>query len=1417
MMKKNKDNKTKKIKNPKRFKTRFYLGAGLAVLGVASLGLLSVSFSNNKVSKTENSRINYYANETINFPSGFDSWNENYESYIISDTFVDESYGSGWYNNKIISQDDFNNQYKSYFNLIFNNRPVSFHRRGGIGYWKRNYGWYSGDKQSIWDIDLWEKDIDYTFSQALDWQQNQIQWKRGTAPYWNQHLISNPELSSANLKLTKSEFADSFITISFGTSEYETMYYDRYDSKPDDIFDLSSNQKDIPKKFYLSNFKNFYKLTGKAEQRQRELESDYPNGNILTRYYGFWLYSFYDVFDCTEDFLKFQPMGITLDRIKATFYLSENRQDEVNNLINLMRNKIGNSIVLYSDTGWENGGLKQNISSGTNPPNATTNIYKLNSIIENKWSELDTKNYNFLIQAGNNQFDLYIKVPSIENNARDSLKLIKSNINIDWKNSALLQDFLDSLNIQKRFKIIPSKVFGYDNSIGKYKYKKDEPYKLVAGGSPQDWGTWIYHGTIKLNFLSSKKNNEILFVDDNKVDVLNNKFEIDLRDYMSQKQQPDSNEVIEERKNEYLIEIKTYNQDSNGNNTSVKHINKIKIIIQSFANDFDVSYFGWNPEFNPEQRLLIEPFLKDSNGDILLDENGNKVQNPKYDALIDPKTGTKKELIWVKNRSVPSNFKDYISFLPDPLNANGDFIFNSNLEIQNPNYVNGFLAEASVIPKGINISNVSNYFNGNYVLGKIEPNRSWITEPKNVKFGTENDYISNAGVYFASAKHSQKDKFATIKLIGFGNVAWDGINPPGLFSEQYIDNSSYGWLPFWDSYQGKHLKNYLIKSEKFSDEKINALTYPEVISYWKSYVSKVVVSQAIENNNTINVVLNETKIKNYALNFNQSEFNPSPADLRSFLGDFEKKEFVQPMWKFYGKEQDSSIIEFSFKLFNTTINQNILPEKIFVDVIFKNQIKSGELINLKVDKTYLQQIINSNTKQDFLENWDIFVDKKKLFISSDKNIDKVDFEISYDHNLDKVILRLFIKKDFENQFHLNEYKFFFEPNFLENGNYGIFENLPNKFNLSSLFKNENEIVEKIKQFANENIKDFVLNDDYTFIYDKSLLKNLVVPAVITNSNPFVLRVQFKTLKDNLSGYKVVKIYNQLDVDTIPNVPDYDLSKIKINDLEYHFDSVAELKAKLVSDLNQELKQYNLKLDQSVEIRNLDAILDTLFISAGKYSVDLKIVPKIGGLNNHISVKLTNTTKIGYGFDLSKIKIDNLVLQKLTKPDAMLSAINEHLSQQIFNIYNIKKEELKIGLIYINDSNEALWIDYSSTKFLRMLVEKNPPEWQIEKQLIIRDKNDTFTYEQSTKKIIWKNNSKFKNQISFSVLNSSNPDVPYDPDKDDIWDKEVIDDSNLNETSRVWKIVLGSLAAILLISVAATTTVLYFRKKSKKIK
>lgn len=1099
-----------------------------------------------------------------------------------------------------------------------------------------------------------------------------------------------------------------------------------------------------------------------------------------------------------SDLRSFDVEDVQLELLSLNLngYVKIDREQYINAIASSMSNRFPTSMKMLVDDGAnnDNGGIHNGWEKNDlTIANGGTSTYKkwinqMNEYWNQVYSDQSSNITKTFIQAApfynvasdGNSFDLYLKVKSV-NYSQPQLKLIRQNIKIDFANSELYENWVANQSFNSRLKIIPSLWFRYDN--GRYVYKDDAPEIVdkgdVANGG-NNGGKVIYHAPVKIDFTTTSKEDEVLFVNEQKVDVLNKRFTLDLNDEIT-KIINDDGSITEERKNEYQIKLVKYNQQ-NGVNVSEKTIFTKTIVIESYINDYQISYFGWNPEINSEQKKLIQEFLLDSSGQPLKDENGNQIKNPNYDPKIDPATGVKKQLVWVNKKVDYQN----ISFLPDPIDSNGRKVFDSEGVI-NSSKAFGFLAEAFVIPKGITVSDPGSLFGGQgapYKYSFLENVKNeWINNFSTKYYGSEETYLSDAGVYiFANNKHKN---MSTVKLVGYG----EKNSPYDLFTDTYANSSQYGWSPFWDSYQGKHLKQFLIENKKYTQEQIDQLNYLEVIHFWKQYVVSIISKELDPNKKIIRPILNVQKLKEYAKSVNQADFRPSEEMLNSWLGDFEHKDKSQ----MFANVFDEYNVQVLYRLKHTSNVGNYVfePSEKVIGVTFKDSpnCDNKEILELSLNKEYVQEVIKNTSLDEFYDKGSQIFNKK--LVLTNINVDKIYYAVTITPQ-NKVKFNFYPFDGNKYCLRAEDKIAYFDNDFISgNGLINIFkEFVEQEFNIKYLNPTTQQIKEKITKFIKSKMNKYVLGKDYVINFPSDEEIETIRPLrdqTYAKPERIVIRLRLGPEAKNIYyGTKDLEVFNYSKY--IPNIDN--LSKVILSPLEYAFDEPSLLKEAFVKDLNNQLLKYNLELNENVIIYNLDAIIDAFFIRVGKKTMTLKIESLLDGFGGATTIQLTNTTTKAMEVDLSKFKFTPLEMQ-LTKKEDIINEINKYLNENIYSIF--EKEDIEL---YALINNEEVSID--SYEFLRSLVAKNPPAWEIRQNVIIKGKAENL-----------------KNSTSFNIINKSG-EQDYDPDKDPEWNKP--NKNNYKNISAQTKLkIVGIFTFVIVSSISLLSYRRWLKGTSKKVK
>ncbi|AHF57510.1 Mbov_0399 family ICE element protein [Spiroplasma eriocheiris] len=318
--------------------------------------------------------------------------------------------------------------------------------------------------------------------------------------------------------------------------------------------------------------------------------------------------------------------------------------------------------------------------------------------------------------------------------------------------------------------------------------------------------TLIYHTTVSTEFDAKLDDNnkpvELMTVNGEQVPVLDNKFTMTLKDNRTVIPPSESkSKGSEPAMNVYNISL--IRKSGPGAQYNVK------VVIDNLIPTLQLKWYAWDPKNHPDQNTLITPTLPDGK------------PNPKYDPEINPKTGTKTQIIWVKRKS------DY-AFALDPLDNQGQFIKNK------ADFDEGFISEGSVSGKGVKenfdptkVKTIER--EGADKNNQLEPYANPNASQKKCQISNQDLYWSNSGLwhYIITTEDDQKyEKFV--------NIGPTFENKYPRFLDTLPDNIA---VDFWTTIHGLHLKNYLMTYYNFDSKAIQNLSFEQTVAYWKEYVS----------------------------------------------------------------------------------------------------------------------------------------------------------------------------------------------------------------------------------------------------------------------------------------------------------------------------------------------------------------------------------------------------------------------------------------------------------------------------------------------------------------------------------------------------------------------------------------------------
>ncbi|WP_341488221.1 Mbov_0399 family ICE element protein [Mesomycoplasma ovipneumoniae] len=915
-------------------------------------------------------------------------------------------------------------------------------------------------------------------------------------------------------------------------------------------------------------------------------------------------------------------------------YLSDLRQNFNNSIIK------NNQISIKIETNQQNNNEIQSFS--------LTSSQKGLKEIEKKVAEFSSelfkkgKKYNADLHfnvIGDTQIEFFIRFKHPQD---------KNFYNFQLNNKVNVRPFFENNDkFWKRLTIIPGNI--YDSKT--YESKINEPVKIsepksetIEGGVRKIYGgKWEYHNKIKLNFITNPDENEILYVNGNPVDVLDLNFDYDLEDLrLEQKNQQNST-------NSYKIEIKKFKKDNKiQDNSELVAIYEIEFVIKAANSIMDIKWFAWDPKNNKDQQKLIEPYLKDKNDQIIYDQFGVKVKNPEYDPLIDVKTGTKKQIVWVSTGKNPNSIPENSNFaqLPSEISR-----FNLGLESEF-----GFIAEASVSGKGANIVLNSNPENDKvssfrYLVDSDNSENFEILNKngqKSEKFditNSANKYFSMGGVWLFSSKFDKG--LSSYKIVSIGENS-----SSQLFNDVFPNKSI---IPFWESKAGQILEQYLLL-EKITSENIKKLTYEQILLYWRNFIDNVVKTQQIKK---INQKLDENiEIKNKIvllvqknLNFENLEQtnNQKTGSNHGFESSTGNKvleinpEMISEISKFFVDDNENSsnidikienIVQGQDNKFDFDIKivkkddkkaenfEEVLGILSFSDIEIKdseqNKNKAKIKFNLKNDKhTVNQNLQNSSQIIDYFSNQENF-DKVNLFL---------------EENDENIIANFDLKPEFKELFHLQT-PFIIVKKSTKNSE--IFQNSKNIFDellLERINLTGIENLQNAKNFILQQIqaswKDVKYNYNVDFVIENfdNVVENAIKNAEESEQIPHKIWNLALKVKENqinkFYGSKTIKLVNIIGSLNNPKISN--LNQIKAKEFSLSISKNSENLENAIKD-----HVYNLLLPEEIDskkylyLQNISQIVNNFRTNPKLEKATLVLKPGTPQLNGKKELTIFNS-------------------------------------------------------------------------------------------------------------------------------------------------------------------------------------------------
>ncbi|MFV8400927.1 Mbov_0399 family ICE element protein [Mycoplasma sp. 2634B] len=1003
---------------------------------------------------------------------------------------------------------------------------------------------------------------------------------------------------------------------------------------------------------------------------------------------------------------KYEEPNLEIDK-----YKNDKIAQQYNNFVSDLKSEWRKGMNVTTDTG---GDIYTELpnehekSTKANSEYLNEEIKRVNSAIRNKLSSKMHLSLDKIISlktsiADNAHINLYLTSPWGD-------YLIYKKLKIDF----IPSEYFKSKNVDNRLTVDLGKWVDFET--GTTALVNDKLVRIAGdkeikcNGKKCYLGKYEVHTPLKISFTTVNEN-EVLKINGKRIDVLNKYFEEELKDnrnnandnervFDSGVQTVNANgeevaktEENSHKKNEYRIEIYSYDGQGNLDKNLVKQYEKI-LVINSKSIQEDFKWYAWNPDENYHQKVLISPYKIDENGNEIKDEKGHKIPNEFYDASIDVKTGTKKQIIWVPSEGFnqgddyeeyTENDNDYISSWEHKY-AEGSSEYNYYLKSLLPYGAKtlfkpelkdaGFIAEAVVLGKGGLKSYIGDtkdvhifkIFSDSDVLGY---NSKFETD---INQSSQNNYFSESGLYLIV--QNGKNAISNFKFV----LIDEKTNPQSLFTDN-VQNKYL--IPFWNSKVGAEMYNFISDKYKLKDDVIFSLKYEDVMEYYKLFMN------AIYNNEKFNAYIAITPLlKKYNV-LTKEEFNEKFKtndtwkfnDIKNYFFDsFKGSQYVEIDNVTF---DDNNNVILHLKLNSFNINHKLSSSTISIPL--KTNGINKTVITLNWNASYFQNELSNSMNADEYSNkmlsnkekWFInFNDWDKLIATEEKNNVFVKFGIV-------------LKSEFQDKYLLAG-----SPTFMIDitGKFGKGK----KQNTQNIFENFGELtinlngetdVEKIKKLIKEKIVTYynslILDVDYE-------IKNL---DTVANERKFVelllnkdgIGSKYSTLeltaKEGKNGRVLVKVYN-----TAHSIYDkeIDLSKIVLNEVTIKNASNTEMLTELYTKINNQFKAHNISVPNDIDFTiNSDLMLSIL---KRKGSFTATLIGKNAMLKNTTTINILTNIDANAKELIDLNQIDSLKSLKFN--ENKLSVLKNKLISKISNYlfekyYLIQNKDYKFDLNEIN--------------------------------------------------------------------------------------------------------------------------------------
>ncbi|PAK21424.1 hypothetical protein CJJ23_02125 [Mycoplasmopsis agassizii] len=847
-------------------------------------------------------------------------------------------------------------------------------------------------------------------------------------------------------------------------------------------------------------------------------------------------------------------------------------------------------------------------------------------------------------------------------------------------------------------------------------YSNEIPHVTKNSDGIEEWHSYQYP---KITFSTNEKKHDVLYIDDQKISVLNSMFEYDIEENMGEHEQVNLKISSEMFPNAHQLIFKKY--PSSGY--------------------FRYKWFGWNPAINADQSLLITPYIGPQQNIV------NKVYNPN----IKPDTGLESSLYWVTD----------------------DIFFHNSYLIDQTykNLKNGGFVEVVHSRKGIVINSDIKY---NYLKHKIygEKNDWKFIEHEKIK-DENNNYISSekTHVFNLGVDDKQVQKYTMIhigndksfeKLIHSKKFIPVDFSIYGKILKDYLVNKKSLKIDSLNELSYEELMSYWTKYVTDFDPKSAVPIAGDLESTSSSPTISSQRGGFLPNNTKAPLSFNDLREIESKLRENTSNPNDptrgightdainrllekNPGDTSGYIDNEYAEQIIRQV------ENDSKVLKFLKKKLeeNNLISSDeairTIWEKInhinfyisdtYEPFIIEKQFPYKEIFDMDEDvfSNYFRikgNNLNSAPFSIVFENEygkerrtnekfksDLFVSELSNKIRANSKLEKFDefiseekLEIKYWYFISnkKIYVLVWQKSLTDTKVKNGEEFIFLERDYIDNLPVSIDNTTLYNIQIPDLNLNGINTIDGIKDEIDKHIKEHIEKDLWQY-FDYKIDGNIddIVNFELENENNKYLNV--KVFSKDKQQYFYASFYLYNFVFKKVNLEYKDLEKLDIENIDTNALNNVELKNQIWTKITDRLSNLNIILGTDIEIENFEN-LQTNENVEGIFEFKIKLIPKQKFFINSkkILVKNTVSKEQNYQFDLSSLAISEIKINATTSHDAV---------QQI--VTNLQTELDKYKLV---NGKDVYLEDVNNSEYIGFLLGVNTTDTSIYLKLVSKSRN-----------------------------------------------------------------------------------------------